>query len=94
MVHTGIHLTACFLLKLNSEELLLAAPPEEEENTAAFRADDPALVALQQKMAQLYLKQKEKGGIIDLEEEKNKFLLSSNRVSHCIQTHIKRTSYF
>lgn len=70
-------------MKLNSEELLLAAPPEEEENTAAFRADDPALVALQQKMAQLYLKQKEKGGIIDLEEEKNKFLLSSNRVRLC-----------
>lgn len=61
----------------------MAAPPEEEENTAAFRADDPALVALQQKMAQLYLKQKEKGGIIDLEEEKNKFLLSSNRVRLC-----------
>ena len=59
---------------------MLAAPPEEEENTMEFRADDPTLVALQQKMAQLYLKQKEKGGIIDLEEEKNKFLLSSNRV--------------
>ncbi|KAK8376860.1 hypothetical protein O3P69_010061 [Scylla paramamosain] len=66
--------------ELNSEDLLLAAPPEEEENTMEFRADDPTLVALQQKMAQLYLKQKEKGGIIDLEEEKNKFLLSSNRV--------------
>lgn len=69
--------------ELNSEELLLAAPPEEEENTAAFSADDPVLVALQQKMAQLYLKQKEKGGIINLEEEKNKFLLSSNRVDFC-----------
>ena len=67
-------------MKLDSEELLLAAPPEEEENTEEFRADDPTLVALQQKMAQLYIKQKEKGGIINLEEEKNKFLLSSNRV--------------
>lgn len=62
----------------------MAAPPEEEENTAAFSADDPVLVALQQKMAQLYLKQKEKGGIINLEEEKNKFLLSSNRVRLCV----------
>ncbi|KAG0720983.1 E3 ubiquitin-protein ligase RNF25 [Chionoecetes opilio] len=69
--------------ELNGEELLCAAPPEEEENTEEFRADDPELVALQHKMAQLYLKQKEKGGIINLEEEKNKFLLSSNRVDFC-----------
>ncbi|KAK8738776.1 hypothetical protein OTU49_003667, partial [Cherax quadricarinatus] len=69
--------------ELNSSELLLAAPPEEEENTAQFKADSPELLALQQRMAELYMQQKEKGGIIDLEEEKNKFLLSSSRADFC-----------
>ncbi|XP_045622373.1 E3 ubiquitin-protein ligase RNF25 [Procambarus clarkii] len=70
-------------IELNCSELLLAPPPEEEESTAEFRADSPELIALQQRMAQLYIQQKEKGGIIDLEEEKNKFLLSSNRADSC-----------
>ncbi|KAG7154454.1 E3 ubiquitin-protein ligase RNF25-like [Homarus americanus] len=69
--------------ELNSTDLLLAPPPEEEEGVEDFRADSPELLALQQRMADLYLQQKEKGGIIDLEEEKNKFLLSSNRADSC-----------
>ncbi|XP_071548959.1 E3 ubiquitin-protein ligase RNF25 isoform X1 [Panulirus ornatus] len=69
--------------ELSSSELLQTAPPKEEESIAEFRPDDPELIALQQRMAQLYMHQKEKGGIIDLEEEKNKFLLSSSRVDSC-----------
>ena len=40
--------------------------------------NDPALLELQQRMAALYLHQQAQGGIIDLEEEKNKFLVSSH----------------
>lgn len=59
----------------------MSAPPEEDKCVTEFQADDPEIVAMQQRMAVLYLQQKEKGGIIDLEEEKNRFLVSSNRVS-------------
>ncbi|XP_066959397.1 E3 ubiquitin-protein ligase RNF25 [Macrobrachium rosenbergii] len=69
--------------ELSSAELLMCLPPEEDKTVAEFRADDPDIMALQQRMARLYMEQKEKGGIIDLEEEKNKFLLSSNRVESC-----------
>ena len=69
-----------FLFQLSSGELLMCLPPEEDKTVTEFRADDPDIMALQKHMAKLYMEQKEKGGIIDLEEEKNKFLLSSNRV--------------
>ena len=35
----------------------------------------------QKNMAELYLKQKDKGGIIDVEAEKNKYLLTDSDVS-------------
>lgn len=69
--------------ELSSQELLMSAPPEEDKCVTEFQADDPEIVAMQQRMAVLYLQQKEKGGIIDLEEEKNRFLVSSNRVDSC-----------
>ncbi|CAL4114700.1 unnamed protein product [Meganyctiphanes norvegica] len=69
--------------ELNEAELLMCPPPEDEGNTEEFDANDPELVSLQQQMSELYIKQKEKGGIIDLEEEKNKFLLSSNTTELC-----------
>lgn len=62
-------------------ELLEALPPEAESSMVPFSAKDPQLMAIQNKMAALYLAQKQRGGIIDLEEERNKFLLSSETVS-------------
>ncbi|KAK7077638.1 Zinc ion binding, partial [Halocaridina rubra] len=64
--------------ELSSEELLMCLPPEEDSSVPNFSPDDPDVIVLRQRMTRLYLQQKEKGGIIDLEEEKNKFLLSSN----------------
>ncbi|KAK3893968.1 hypothetical protein Pcinc_002247 [Petrolisthes cinctipes] len=70
-------------LQLSSVTLLAALPPEAESSVMPFCPDDPELVALQCKMAALYIAQKQKGGIIDLEEERNKFLLSSERAESC-----------
>lgn len=69
--------------ELNEPELLMCPPPEEESKTEEFDAGNPEIVALQQQMSEMYIKQKENGGIIDLEEEKNKFLLSSNAAELC-----------
>lgn len=57
------------------------APPEEEELMKDFNPASPEIRAIQDKMMSLYLYQKSKGGIIDLEEEKNKFLISATVVS-------------
>lgn len=65
-------------------ELLEALPPEAESSVVPFSPEDPHLVAIQNKMAALYFAQKQRGGIIDLEEERNKFLLSSERVSFTV----------
>ncbi|XP_076043299.1 E3 ubiquitin-protein ligase RNF25 isoform X2 [Oratosquilla oratoria] len=65
--------------EVSSIEMLATKPPQEGETCSSFIADDPNLKALQKKMAELYLYQKNKGGIIDIEEEKNKFLLSSEK---------------
>ena len=67
--------------QLNIEELLSCLGPEGENELQAFDPRSPELQQLQRTMQQLYLQQKEKGGIIDLDEEKNRFLLQSTRVS-------------
>ena len=62
--------------------MLLSSPgPEGEMTDEQWQADDPAVVALREAMAKLFQKQKRRGGIIDLEHEKNKFLVSQTSVS-------------
>lgn len=48
-----------------------------EEDVTAF-TPTPELRALQEKMAALFERQKASGGIIDLEAERNKFLLTED----------------
>lgn len=48
--------------------------PQELSNQTEFSLT-PDLRLMQAKMKKLYLRQKAKGGIIDIEDEKNRFLL-------------------
>ncbi|KAF0299061.1 E3 ubiquitin-protein ligase RNF25 [Amphibalanus amphitrite] len=56
------------------EALRAAPPPELAALAAGFRATDE-LRSLQRRMAALFLQQQQRGGLIDLEQEKNKYLL-------------------
>lgn len=55
-------------------------PPPEESYESNFTLTEE-IVELQKKMSELFQKQVEKGGIIDVEAEKNKFLLEISNVS-------------
>lgn len=63
---------------LDEESLAVACSPEELEETE--KAEEfvvpPSLKEQQLKMAELYERQKAKGGIIDLEHERNKYLVN------------------
>ena len=54
--------------------LRAAPPPELSALAAGFRATDE-LRSLQRRMAALFRQQQQRGGLIDLEQEKNKYLL-------------------
>lgn len=60
-------------------EKIEAPPPVLSENVLSFKPDSE-LVQVQQRMAALYMKQKSQGGIIDVEAEKNKYLLEISTV--------------
>ncbi|KAB7499977.1 E3 ubiquitin-protein ligase RNF25 [Armadillidium nasatum] len=64
--------------EVNGINLLENPPPEEGELMTAFDPLCPEIKSLQENMKSLYLHQQSKGGIIDLEEEKNKFLISAS----------------
>ena len=58
----------------NLSELKLSPPPKELENAQSFEFSDEIRI-MQAKMNDLYIYQKNKGGIIDEDGEKNKLLL-------------------
>ena len=64
--------------RYNLAELLSSEPPisEQEEPKKYTISDD--VKKMQRMMQRLYTKQKEKGGIIDLEAEGKKFLVVTN----------------
>lgn len=55
-------------------------PPPEESDESNFTLSEE-IIELQKKMADLFQKQVQKGGIIDVEAEKNKYLLEISNVS-------------
>ncbi|XP_050315553.1 E3 ubiquitin-protein ligase RNF25 [Anthonomus grandis grandis] len=59
------------------DELKTAVPPKELQNAQQFEVTQE-LKLLQQKMQNLFIYQKNKGGIIDVEAEENKLLLITN----------------
>lgn len=59
------------------EELESAAPPKELENAQQFEITSD-LRKLQAQMRDLYIHQKNRGGIIDVDAEENKLLLITN----------------
>ncbi|KAF2354154.1 RWD domain [Trinorchestia longiramus] len=60
-----------------SVESLLSFPgPTEEENEEQWRPDAPDVLALRRSMARLFLQQQQRGGIIDVEQERNKYFVS------------------
>ena len=62
----------------NLSELLNSNPPLAEMSELPKNSITEDVKKLQKKMEKLFRKQKEKGGIIDLEAEKNKFLVVTN----------------
>ena len=59
-------------------DLLNSNPPRAEMSDLPKNSITEDIKMLQKKMQKLFQKQKEKGGIIDLEAEKNKFLVVTN----------------
>ncbi len=55
---------------------------------------DAELLKLQRRMAALYRRQKERGGIIDIEAESNKFLIDISQVTFTLITMILQTYSF
>lgn len=68
----------------------LGAPEPSKDNSAFKLSDD--LVLQQKQMAALLEKQRVKGGLIDLEAERNKYLISA--VSHYHFFSLKIPTYF
>ena len=58
----------------------LCSAPRHQTADVHYKPDQDML-ELQKKMAALYVKQKEQGGIIDIEAESNKFLIDISVVS-------------
>ena len=79
-------------LEETSNALQSYPPPAEEDTSPPWCSDAPEVKALREKMAALYLKQKSNGGIIDLEQEKNKFLVNLTQVGGVI--FLKQTASF
>jgi len=67
--------------RYNLADLLASAPPRAEVEEVGPGELGPEVRELQQRMAALYTRQKEKGGIIDLEAEQRKFLV----VTHSLE---------
>ncbi|XP_018017711.1 E3 ubiquitin-protein ligase RNF25 [Hyalella azteca] len=63
-------------LEESAESLMSMPGPVEEEGEELWSPDAPEVQALQQSMAKLFLQQQQRGGIIDLEQEKNKYFVS------------------
>lgn len=59
------------------EELETAGPPKELENAQQFEITSD-LRKIQEQMRDLYIYQKNRGGIIDVDAEENKRLLITN----------------
>lgn len=59
------------------KELESAGPPKELENAQQFEITSE-LKKLQMQMRDLYIHQKNRGGIIDVDAEENKLLLITN----------------
>ncbi|KAA0194841.1 hypothetical protein HAZT_HAZT005199 [Hyalella azteca] len=68
-------------LEESAESLMSMPGPVEEEGEELWSPDAPEVQALQQSMAKLFLQQQQRGGIIDLEQEKNKYFVSLIAVS-------------
>ncbi|GAB6030172.1 RING finger protein 25 [Chamberlinius hualienensis] len=77
------------------KKLLEAPPPPIQSETAPSFHLDEDLKQLQHQMSELFVMQKSKGGIIDLEEEKNKFLIeiSSVQSSVDVEMHVNRPAF-
>lgn len=65
------------IINCNFDNLCMASPPVDVENATEFLVTNE-LLELQKKMSILYLKQQEKGGIIDPEAEGIKMLLRTD----------------
>lgn len=66
------------------KELEAALPPQELENAQQFEVTSE-LKKLQSQMKDLYVYQKSRGGIIDVDAEENKLLLRTNSTSDTFQ---------
>ena len=64
--------------RYNLSELLQSDPPISEQSEPVKVAISEDVKRLQRNMEKLFLKQKEKGGIIDLEAEQKKYLVVTN----------------
>ena len=64
--------------RYNLSELLNADPPVSEQTEPVSYSISEDVREMQRNMEKLFIKQKEKGGIIDLEEEQKKFLVVTN----------------
>lgn len=63
--------------KYNLAELMLAPPPVLEPAEEVYTID-PNIRKIQEQMKTLYIQQKNKGGIIDVEAEEKKYLILTN----------------
>ena len=64
--------------RYNLKDLLDCAPPISEANEPKTYSISDDVKKMQKMMQKLYMKQKEKGGIIDLEAEGKKYLVVTN----------------
>ena len=64
--------------RYNLSELLASQPPISEQTEPVKYKISDDVKKLQKKMQELFIKQKEKGGIIDLEAEQKKYLVVTN----------------
>jgi len=64
--------------RYNLSDLLNADPPVSEQTEPVNYSISEDVKEMQRTMEKLFIKQKEKGGIIDLEEEQKKFLVVTN----------------
>lgn len=74
------------------KELKTALPPQELENAQQFEVTTE-LKKLQSQMKDLYVHQKNRGGIIDVDAEENKLLLRTNPTSDTFQGNTVSINY-
>lgn len=76
------------------KELETALPPQELENAQQFELTRE-LKQLQSQMKDLYVYQKNRGGIIDIDAEENKLLLrTNNSISDTFQGNSVSTNHY